>query len=212
MAEDLERREREWREEEIGGRELQGELGRLKEEGKKMREGKEKEREDREKKEREEDKVSRKKRKLEEAELLRGGAIEVRELGPLDTTIKLKWISSKHPLLTSASSSDSTTLLTFLVKEKGAVKADEVDSIVIAAPKKKYSSAIVALRTLTAAVRLVDRAGKEKWDGFEVNWVLGHAPEVLNAREQDVPTTTLPVSLQSLFTYVEVSRMLNTLS
>lgn len=106
-------------------------------------------------------------------------------LNPLDTTLRLKWLKSLHPTLTTPSA-----LSTFLAVLLAPTPPD-IDSVAVTPPKegkkakaKDKGSAVVAFRTLSAAVRVVERAregqeaGDKMWEGVEVGWV-GGRPEVL---------------------------------
>ena len=110
-------------------------------------------------------------------------ASSAHSLGPHDTTLQIKWLKLAHPTLTS-----SEALSTFLAVLLAPSPA-EIDSVVVTKPKegkkpkaKDKGSAVVAFKTLSAAVRLVDRAregaGDKLWEGVEVSWA-GGRPEVL---------------------------------
>lgn len=115
-------------------------------------------------------------------------------LGPLDTTLRLKWLKSAHPSLTTPSA--LSTFLAVLL----APSPPDIDSVVVTQPKegrkakakaKDKGSAVVAFKTLSAAVRVVDRAaeagraGDRMWEGVEVGWV-GGRPEVLGPEPEEV--------------------------
>lgn len=56
-------------------------------------------------------------------------------------------------------------------------------------PKLKAGTALVELKTLTAAVTLVEGSGKDNLEGIEVTWAGGSEPEVVKqAREREKPS------------------------
>lgn len=75
------------------------------------------------------------------------------------------------------------------------IKQSSVESIVIsgkmsANPKLKAGTAMIALKTLTAAVALIDSSGKDTLEGIEVTWAGGSEPEaVRQAREREQAST-----------------------
>lgn len=128
------------------------------------------------------------------------------ELGPLDTTLRIKWLKSIHPSIDSAES--VTTLLSVLL----APSPPDIDSIAVKPAKLSkdgkarkpkatdQGSAAVAFRTLRAAVRLMEKAEEGKkdkvWDGIEVSWA-GGRPAVLGGAEaapaaRETPETAAP--------------------
>lgn len=193
MAQDLEQRERDFKkqkgEEDALARQKKTELERLKEEGRKLREAREtqaqtamadelKERKEQEKQKKEME------RKLQNQ---RDGIVE---LGPLDKTLKIKWLKSLHPSLTS------TEAITHYVERLLQPSKPDIESIVISSKtlanpsKGKYGSGVIAFKTLAAAVRLVKgkrkaRESDGEWEGFEVDWAAGSPPAVL-ADEEDI--------------------------
>lgn len=203
LAEDLDRREKEFKrskgEEEEGARRERGELERLKEEGRKMREameageGRKAAKVDDARREEEE-----RKRRFE-AQAKGGG---VKELGPLDTTLRVKWAPTTHPTIVDAESLEG--VLRSLVSPAPL----DVDSVVLSAkfkanPKKgKHASAVVAFRTLRAAVRVMEgrENGRPGWDGIEVAWAAGAPPAILGGSVEEVrvepPRSTFPTSVR----------------
>ncbi|GAA5912828.1 J domain-containing protein [Sporobolomyces salmoneus] len=191
MAQDLEQREKDFKrqkgEEDIAARQKQSELERLKEEGRKLRETREKEQqaqkvgESKARKEKERERKELERRMQNQ----RDGIVE---LGPLDKTLKIKWLKSLHPNLASE---DAITryLETLLHPSKPDIESIVVSSKTLANPSKgKYGSGVIAFKTLSAAVRLVK--GKRKagegtsdWKGFEVDWAAGSPPAVLKDEE-----------------------------
>jgi len=197
MAEDLERRENEFKRrkegEDLEGRKRGSELERLKEEGRKMREVKEKQiqseeaegvrqKKDEEKKKKEMDKRSRDQK---------DGIVE---LGPLDKTLKIKWLRSLHPALVTSES--ITEYLAHLLKPNKL----ELESIVVSAKttsgKGKYGSGVVSFKSLTGAVRVIKGKRKEgeggNWKGFEVDWASGSPPDCLKDEEGIESTSAKP--------------------
>ncbi|BGP31617.1 hypothetical protein JCM10296v2_003389 [Rhodotorula toruloides] len=194
MAEELERSERESKRAREGERSKKMEVERLKEEGRRLREerarvaqgqeeGRRKVREEEERKRVEEMK----------AKARANGAAEVVELGPLDKTIKIKWLKSMHPSLV-----DDASVTAFLERTLAPSNPD-IDSVVLSSKtlanpsKGKHGSGVVAFKTLSAAVRVVK--GKEadpegKWKGFEVGWAAGQPPAALGAQASFAPTST----------------------
>lgn len=56
-------------------------------------------------------------------------------------------------------------------------------------PKLKAGTAMIALKTLTAAVSLVDSSGKDGLEGIEITWAGGQEPEIVKqAREREQST------------------------
>ncbi|BGP24205.1 DnaJ family protein [Rhodotorula toruloides] len=191
MAEELERSERESKRAREGEKSRWAEVERLKEEGRRLREmraqqtGEEGEKRAREAEEQ-------RKRALEKARKPANGgeAAEVVELGPLDKTLKIKWLKSVHPSLV-----DDTSVISFLERTLAPANSD-IDSVVLSSKtlanpaKGKHGSGVVAFKTLSAAVRLV--RGKEadpegKWKGFEVDWAAGEPPAALGAQAGPSP-------------------------
>ncbi|BGP39559.1 hypothetical protein JCM10449v2_003510 [Rhodotorula kratochvilovae] len=176
LAEDLEARERAFKRAKAGevgeAQRKRQELERLKEEGRRMREARA-------------GQAAREGKAVEEGVLRRAreeeerrareraagaGAAPVVDLGPLDKTLKVKWLKAEHPGLTSADAVEA-----FLVRALAPQKAD-IDSVVLSSKtlanpaKGKHGSGVVAFATLSAAVRVVK--GKEadsegRWAGFE---------------------------------------------
>lgn len=179
-------------------REERNQLERLREDGKKRRE--------------EADRVaqsvsdrdqvaSRKERERKERE--RHDSSGVIELGPLDTTLKIKWLKSAHPQLLAA-----TDWLTFISTH---LLSPEMDSLVLspkflANPTKgKHGSGVISFKTLRAAVRLMEAvsAGGNHWQGIEVNWASGSIPAVLVSQQPPVVNTasSFPSSVRLIPSY-----------
>jgi len=219
MAEDLERREKEFKRRKEGEDSEMGrkksELERLKEEGRRMREVREKEQE-REEREGVGRRKEEEKKKREVEKRIQGQRDGVVELGPLDKTIRLKWVRSIHPtLITSESITDH---LSQLLKPNKL----EIESIVISSKtlsgKGKYGSGVVSFKSLSAAVRVVKgkrKMGEEgEWKGFEVDWASGSPPAVLgdeegvesmSAKPPPPPTATKQTSNETLLSAVSAS-------
>ncbi|BGP15694.1 hypothetical protein JCM10213_006136 [Rhodosporidiobolus nylandii] len=191
MAADLEAREREFKrgrkaEEEEKGRK-RGELERLKEEGRRLRE----------------------ERMAAAAASAAAAPAQKREsneqatmaqddLGPLDKTLKIKWLRAAHPALVSAAAVESL-LSSLLVPSDPNIDSTVLSSKTLSAlspssssstssggGKKdkppKYGTGVVAFRTLSAAVRAMkgkvgDREGR--WEGVELDWAGGGEPGVV---------------------------------
>lgn len=187
MAQDLEQREKDFKrqkgEEDLAARQKKSELERLKEEGRKLRESREK---DAQKKEAEETKLrEEQERERKEVERrMQNHRDGIVELGPLDKTLKIKWLKSLHPDLASADA--ITRYLERLVRPANPdIESIVVSSKTLANPTKgKYGSGVVAFKTLSAAVRIVKGKrkageGEDDWKGFEVDWAAGSPPDVL---------------------------------
>ncbi|BGO96460.1 hypothetical protein RTG_02175 [Rhodotorula toruloides ATCC 204091] len=193
MAEELERSERESKRAREGERSKKMEVERLKEEGRRLREERAQQAGEEEiRRRREMDEI--RLRALHKAkEATNGGrAAEVVELGPLDKTLKIKWLKSAHPSLV-----DDASVTAFLERTLAPSNPD-IDSVVLSSKtlanpsKGKHGSGVVAFKTLSAAVRVVK--GKEadpegKWKGFEVGWAAGQPPAALGA-QSFTPTST----------------------
>jgi hypothetical protein len=200
MAEDLARREEEFKRskgfEDAKGREERGALDRLKEEGKRMREEREKKDAGVVEREEEAEKVRAKERRAKERREGNDGAIE---LGPLDMTLKVKWLRTSRPHLVDAG------LVKVWLSTLTAPQPCGIDSIAISPKflrdtgKGKWGSAAIAFVSLKAAVRLMElcEAGKgtKEWDGVEVGWAAGECPAVLR-KEEEVPVrASFPASV-----------------
>jgi len=145
-----------------------------------------------------------------------GGAAPVVDLGPLDKTLKVRWLKARHPTLTTPDAVEA-----FLAGALAPLRPD-IDSVVLSAKtlaaangtgaaKGKHGSGVVAFRTLSAAVRVV--RGKEAdpqgvWADFDVDWAAGSPPAALGAAPQPAtsaprppspPSAPAPVRLLSLF-------------
>ncbi|GAA6047069.1 hypothetical protein JCM3770_004181 [Rhodotorula araucariae] len=199
LAEDLEARERAFKRAKAGeagdATRKRQELERLKEEGRRMREARagQAAREV----QAEEESVLRRAREEEERRATeRGGGPDAAgpvDLGPLDKTLKVKWSKAAHPNLTSADAVEA-----FLARALAPQKAD-IDSVVLSSKtlansaKGKHGSGVVAFRTLSAAVRVVEGKeadGEGRWAGFEVDWAAGTPPAALRA--QPAPAASAP--------------------
>ncbi|KAJ8294861.1 Pre-mRNA-splicing factor cwf23 [Rhodotorula toruloides] len=180
MAEELERSERESKRAREGERSKKMEVERLKEEGRRLREERARQAQGAEegrRKVREEEE----RRRVEEQRAngrTNGAPAEVVELGPLDKTLKIKWLKSAHPSLV-----DDASVTAFLERTLAPANPD-IDSVVLSSKtlanpsKGKHGSGVLAFKTLSAAVRVVK--GKEadpegRWKGFEVGWAAGGA-------------------------------------
>ncbi|GAA5837989.1 hypothetical protein JCM9279_004094 [Rhodotorula babjevae] len=210
LAEDLEEREQAYKRYKTASTELAGrkkqELERLKEEGRRMREARAgqaaKEGKDRE------DEVLRRAKKEEDARrrsagTATGDGAPIVDLGPLDKTLKVKWLKARHPTLTTPDAVEA-----FLSGALAPLRPD-IDSVVLSAKtlaaaatgagptKGKHGSGVVAFRTLSAAVRVV--RGKEAdpqgvWADFEVDWAAGSPPAALGAAPPPAATAPRPPS------------------
>ncbi|GAA5895136.1 hypothetical protein JCM8208_000122 [Rhodotorula glutinis] len=205
LAEDLEEREQAYKrfktaEKDLNGRKQQ-ELERLKEEGRRMREARAGQAA-KEGKEREDEVLRRAKeeedaRRRASAGTANGAGAPVVDLGPLDKTLKVKWLKARHPTLTTPDAVEA-----FLAGALAPLRPD-IDSVVLstktlaAAAKGKHGSGVVAFRTLSAAVRVV--RGKEAdpqgvWADFDVDWAAGSPPAALGAAPQPAATAPRPPS------------------
>ncbi|GAA5990938.1 hypothetical protein JCM10908_000088 [Rhodotorula pacifica] len=210
LAEDLEARERDFKKQKAGeateAQRRRQELERLKEEGRKLREMKMNQANAGEE--------ARKREEAEQADLARrareaakGGAAAMNgpagvvELGPLDKTLKVKWLKSVHPALASPEA------LTTFFRTVLAPLDPDIDSIVISSKtlaqssstsssKGKFGSGVVAFRSLSAAVRAVKGKAADPeglWRGFEVDWAAGHPPAALGAGQAGATAAPTPV-------------------
>ncbi|GAA5924838.1 hypothetical protein JCM3775_005483 [Rhodotorula graminis] len=207
LAEDLEEREQAFKRFKAGEKDLAGrkrqELERLKEEGRRLREARAgqaaKEGKDRE------DEVLRRAKEEEDARArsagaTNSGAAPVVDLGPLDKTLKVKWLKARHPTLTTPDAVEA-----FLAGALAPLRPD-IDSVVLSAKtlaaaagtaKGKHGSGVVAFRTLSAAVRVV--RGKEAdpqgvWADFDVDWAAGSPPAALGQAPKPASTAPRPPS------------------
>lgn len=193
MAEELERGEREFKKRKEEEKGQKSEVERLKEEGRKLREakmgggaaGKAKEAKERDE---EVDRIREAERqRRKEANSSGSGTIE---LGPLDTTLKIKF--PKSPSITT-----SEHLITFLTTLL-APSPPDIDLILGGGDKIPKGRASVKFRTLAAAVRVMEaKEGNGEsgaWKGVEVGWAAGRRPEVLGGEEA---TPTPPPAAES---------------
>ena len=206
MAQDLERRENDFKKRsgELNekAREERSALDRIKEDGKRRREEADRINLDSinrgEEEQKRKDKEIKKQQRAESAT----GALP---LGPLDTTLKLKWLRSLHPILTTPDAL-STFLGTTL-----SVFDPEIDSIALSAKflantaKGKYGSGVVAFKSLRAAMRLIEATlapegeSRKGWEGFEVSWASGSPPACLAPTPAAIPSAGLaPAVRQSI--------------
>ncbi|GJN88932.1 hypothetical protein Rhopal_001903-T1 [Rhodotorula paludigena] len=195
LAEDLLEREREFKRAKAGEasdkERKRRELERLKEEGRRLREQRgmqQVEEENRKREREEEEKVMRRAREQhQQGGAGGGGAVE---LGPLDKTLKVKWLKAQHPSLTTPEA------VSAFVEAALAPQRADIDSVVLSSKtlsqptKGKHGSGVVAFRTLSAAVRIIK--GKEvdpdgKWAGFEVDWAAGAPPAALGGSTDAAP-------------------------
>ncbi|GAA5996097.1 hypothetical protein JCM5350_008294 [Sporobolomyces pararoseus] len=200
MAQDLEQRERDFKkqkgEEDLIAKQKKSELERLKEEGRKLRESRENQAQTQVADELKLRKEKEKERKELERKLQnqRDGIVE---LGPLDKTLKIKWLKALHPTLSS-----TEAITTYLERLLHPSKPD-IESIVVSSKtlanssKGKYGSGVIAFKTLSAAVRLVKGKRKAResdgdWKGFEVDWAAGSPPAVLADEEGIESVSTKP--------------------
>lgn len=149
------------------------ELERLKDEGERLR----KAREDRMEAAAKELRDEQKRRQAEQAR-------KDDELGPLDTTIRLKWPRKQFPALEVDEEGVKSLL------SRAGVSSSSIDSIVISSkmaanPKLKNGTAMVALKTLSAAVKIVESSMTGPLAAIETSWASGQEPEVVRlARER----------------------------
>ncbi len=156
------------------------ELERLRSEGEELRKKREKKQEEEYKERREEQEAHR----AAQRDAANGGGVNgsghgSEALGPLDTTLRLKWLRKAFPTLETSSEAISSLLLPFT--SNGAT----IDSIVLSTkmasnPKLKNGTAVVALKTLSAAVRVMEAAASgQALKGIEVTWAAGKEPAIL---------------------------------
>ncbi|ORY92504.1 hypothetical protein BCR35DRAFT_348892 [Leucosporidium creatinivorum] len=193
MAEELERGEREFKKRKEEERGQKSEVERLKEEGRRLREakmgggaaGQAKEAKERDE---EVDRIREaERRRRKEANESPSGTIE---LGPLDTTLKIKFPKSS----TITSSPDLINYLTTLL----APSSPDIDLILGGGDKIPKGRASVKFRTLAAAVRVMEakdgNGEKGAWKGVEVGWAAGRRPEILGGEEKATPTPPPPAA------------------
>lgn len=105
------------------------------------------------------------------------------ELGPLDTTVRLKWQRKLHPSFEL----DEDAITANLPIKKSSIESIVISSKMAANPKLKSGTAMVALKTLTAAVTLIDASSKGSLEGVEVTWAGGQEPDVVKqTREREL--------------------------
>lgn len=175
LADDLEAREKAYnnakREERDELRREKAELERLKQEGERLRKAKEQKQEEEVK---------------AQEETIRSEAAKARlaenELGPLDTTVRLKWQRKLHP----AFELDEAAIISNLPIKKSSIESIVISNKMTANPKLKSGTAMVALKTLTAAVTLVEASSKGSLEGVEVTWAGGQEPDIVKqTRERE---------------------------
>lgn len=119
------------------------------------------------------------------------GPAGVVELGPLDKTLKVKWLKSVHPALDSPAAV-STFFRTALAPLDPDIDSAVLSSKTLANPSKgKFGSGVVAFKSLSAANRAIKgkRADPEGlWKGFEVDWAAGTPPAALGGDAGRAPT------------------------
>lgn len=203
MAEELERGEREFKKRKATEGQQKNEVERLKEEGRKMREARmnggvkgDQARDEEVERIKEAERARRKK----EQQSASSGVVE---LGPLDTTLKLKFPKS-------STLSDSASLISHLRSLLG--QEPDVDLILGGGEKIPKGRASVKFRTLAAAVRVMEakaKAGEEGgWKGVEVGWASGKRPEVLGGEPSPPPPaassfpSAFPASVSTLLSSV----------
>lgn len=116
------------------------------------------------------------------------------DLGPLDTTLRVKWATAKRPAL--ATPEALMSLVSSLASSQGKI---EIDSVAIAPKyladpsKAKKGSALVSFKTLASAVRVMDAstASPKDWTGVEVAWAAGEPPAALG-QSQSPPAAASP--------------------
>ncbi|SGZ17852.1 BQ5605_C020g09147 [Microbotryum silenes-dioicae] len=175
MAEDLERREQDFKkqkgQEGEKKRERQLELMRLQEEARRMKESRLKERDGRADRERDEE-VERKKERLRKEARKDDGEENVVALGLMDTTLTLKWPKELRPKIKRVQ--DVIALIKTVVEPD----EDGID-VVLSADKIPKGRCSVKFRTISAAVRLMQKSGGDKmreWRGLEVGWAAVRPP------------------------------------
>ncbi|SCV67829.1 BQ2448_5440 [Microbotryum intermedium] len=179
MAEDLERREQEFKqrkgEEGDKKRERQIELMRLQQDARRMKEQRLKERDGRADQERDEEVESKKEQRRKDKlkhDLGGGDGENVVALGLMDTTLTLKWPKELRSKLKSVQ--DVIALIKTVVEPD----EDGID-VVLSADKIPKGRCSVKFRTISAAVRLMQRRGGERmgeWKGLEMGWAAGTPP------------------------------------
>lgn len=212
MAQDLERRENEFKKRsgELNekAREERSALDRIKEDGKRRREEADRVNLDHINAEESEQKRKDKEIKKQQRAESSSGALP---LGPLDTTLKLKWLRSTHPTLITP-----TALSTFLGTTLS-VFDPEIDSIALSAKflanttKGKHGSGVVAFKSLRAAMRLIEATSAPEgesrvgWEGFEVSWASGSPPACLAPTPEAVPSAGLAPAVRPSIVLAERS-------
>jgi DnaJ family protein C protein 17 len=107
------------------------------------------------------------------------------ELGPLDTTLRLKWSRKQFPHLET----EKDAMIALLP-----VKADAIDSLVLSAKmlnnaKLKNGTAVISFKTLTSAVKVMEGSGKGLLKDVELSWAAGQEPEAVRRVKQRNNTT-----------------------
>ncbi|KAK4049016.1 hypothetical protein OIV83_004377 [Microbotryomycetes sp. JL201] len=190
MQEELEQSEREWKRKRQEQREQGTELERLKEEGRRLREQarlkstngsamSDKFRNDKIDELKEE---ARRKREAAGAASHDGsGSDDVIELGPLDTTLKLRW--------TKTSSVRDKSDLESRIRQLVEPQRIDID-VVLAADKIPKGRASVKFSTLSSAVKVLkavsdeERIRNSNWTGLEAVWAAGKPPAAVANHQQ----------------------------
>ncbi|EIW55739.1 DnaJ-domain-containing protein [Trametes versicolor FP-101664 SS1] len=168
LVEELEERERAFKkartETEAQKKERWRENERIMEEGRRLREDREKE-------------LQKKEREREELGQSARSELEPPSLGPLDTTIRVKYTLTSHPSLTSAASI-SALLTPFGALDESSI----VLSLKPAPPKKpKRGTALVPFKQIVGAFGAVGASGRAEngLADIEVDWAEGKEPELI---------------------------------
>lgn len=181
MAQDLERREMEFKQQKQDQGVEKMELDRLKEDGRRRREQVDLIRRGKVLEEQQSEKEVEKEQRRKERALAKEEQSGVIDLGPLDLTLRLKWSTSAHPSLITSDA------LSHFITSALAVYDPEIDSLLLSSKflknptKGKHGSGVVAFKSLRATLRVVEAAKGSNgvWEGMEVNWASGAAPECL---------------------------------
>jgi len=191
LAEDLVAREEAYKkarvEERQKERQEKMELERLKEEGERLRKARE-------------EKIDAQAKELKEEQKKRHAQAAQRENEPglLDTTVRLKWPRKQFPAL-EVDSEAITSLLGKLGIAPSAIDSVAISSKMATNPKLKNATAMVALKSLTAAVKVVESSNSAALTAIEATWASGQEPEMVRAaRERESSSTEgVPASSSS---------------
>lgn len=169
MAADLNAREEAFKKQRTEDREASmreaAELNRLRAEGEKMR---------REREERIHREATQRDNLSRQAEAQSGPGAD--DLGPLDTTVRLKWLRKQYPALEL---DGGASIYDILPIPRASVDNVLVSGKMASNPKLKYGSAVISLHTLSAAIKLVESAGKDNLQSIEVTWAAGEEPLIV---------------------------------